>query len=102
MERRRSVSDQKRVHPVPFGRDTGGRQAQTAERLVPTVRPRDSVWPGRLVAERPAGPSVPAIRYKELVHEEVEHHPPNDTVADMAKLEEEIQRGMKKLEGMLE
>ncbi|MFO1205350.1 MAG: class I SAM-dependent DNA methyltransferase [Burkholderiales bacterium] len=40
-------------------------------------------------------------RYKEVVHEAVEHRPPKEILADLAKLEEEIQRGMKELEGML-
>lgn len=40
-------------------------------------------------------------RYKEVVHEAVEHLPPKDILAKLAKLEEEIQVGMKTLEGML-
>lgn len=40
-------------------------------------------------------------RYKEVVHEEVEHRPPKEILADLTRLEEEIQRGMKELEGML-
>ena len=40
-------------------------------------------------------------RYKEVVHEEIEYHPPQVILAELAKLEEEIQRGMKELEGML-
>lgn len=40
-------------------------------------------------------------RYKEVVHEIVEHRAPKDILADLAKLEEEIRRGMKELEGML-
>jgi Type I restriction-modification system methyltransferase subunit len=40
-------------------------------------------------------------RYKEVVHEEVEHRKPKDVLADLAKLEQEIQRGIKELEGML-
>jgi type I restriction enzyme M protein len=40
-------------------------------------------------------------RYKEVVHEEIEHRAPKEILADLAKLEEEIQRGMKELEGML-
>ncbi len=40
-------------------------------------------------------------RYKEVVHEEVEHRAPKEILAELAKLEEEIQRGMKELEGML-
>src|SRR5262249_26606795 len=41
-------------------------------------------------------------RYKEVVHEAVEYRPPKEILAELAKLEEEIQRGMKELEGMLE
>jgi type I restriction enzyme M protein len=40
-------------------------------------------------------------RYKEVVHEAVEHRPPKEILAELAKLEEEIQRGMKELEGMI-
>lgn len=40
-------------------------------------------------------------RYKEVVHEEVEHRPPREILANLAKLEAEIQQGMKELEGML-
>lgn len=40
-------------------------------------------------------------RYKEVVHEQREHRPPKVILADLAKIEEEIQQGMKDLEGML-
>lgn len=40
-------------------------------------------------------------RYKEVVHEAVEHRPPKEILAELGKLEEEIQRGMEELEGML-
>jgi type I restriction enzyme M protein len=40
-------------------------------------------------------------RYKEVVHPEVEHLPPRKILADLAKLEAEIQQEMKDLEGML-
>jgi type I restriction enzyme M protein len=40
-------------------------------------------------------------RYKEVVHEAVEHRSPKEILAELAKLEEEIHRGMKELEGML-
>lgn len=40
-------------------------------------------------------------RYKEVVHEAVEHRSPKEILAELAKLEEEIQRGMKELERML-
>ena len=40
-------------------------------------------------------------RYKEVVHESIEYRAPKEILADLAKLEEEIERGMKELEGML-
>jgi type I restriction enzyme M protein len=40
-------------------------------------------------------------RYKEVVHEEVEYRAPNDILADLHRLEAEIQQGMRELEGML-
>jgi type I restriction enzyme M protein len=40
-------------------------------------------------------------RYKEVVDRAVEHRPPKEVLAELAKLEDEIQRGMKELEGML-
>jgi len=40
-------------------------------------------------------------RYKEVVHEAVEHRSPKEILAELVKLEEEIQRGMKELERML-
>jgi type I restriction enzyme M protein len=40
-------------------------------------------------------------RYKGVEHEAVEHRAPKEILAGLAKLEEEIERGMKELEGML-
>ncbi len=40
-------------------------------------------------------------RYKEVVHEEVEHQAPKEILAELAKIETEIQKGMKELEGMV-
>ena len=40
-------------------------------------------------------------RYKEVMHEEIEHRPPKEILAELSKLEEVIQRGMKELERML-
>jgi len=40
-------------------------------------------------------------RYKEVVHEEVEHRPPREILAELWRLEEEIHREMRELEGML-
>jgi type I restriction enzyme M protein len=40
-------------------------------------------------------------RYKEVVHEEVPHRPPQDILADLAKLEAEIQHGLKEVERLV-
>jgi type I restriction enzyme M protein len=40
-------------------------------------------------------------RYKEVVHEDVEHVPPKQIIAELMALEVEIQRGLKELEGMV-
>jgi type I restriction enzyme M protein len=40
-------------------------------------------------------------RYKEVVHEEVVHRSPKEILESLAKIEVEIQRGMKELGGML-
>ena len=40
-------------------------------------------------------------RYREEVHQEIEHRAPKEILADLAKLEEEIQQEMAELEGML-
>src|ERR1035437_2767485 len=40
-------------------------------------------------------------RYQKVVHEDVEHKPPLDILAELAELEKEIQQGMAELEAML-
>lgn len=40
-------------------------------------------------------------RYKEVIHEEIDHRPPKEILTELAKIEEEIQQGMRELEGML-
>jgi len=40
-------------------------------------------------------------RYREVVHEEVEHRPPKEILAELWRLEEEIQREMREFEAML-
>lgn len=40
-------------------------------------------------------------RYKELVRDETAHRAPKEILADLAKLEQELQQGMQDLEGML-
>lgn len=41
-------------------------------------------------------------RYKEIVHEEVEHVPPKQLIAELLQLEKEIEQGLLDLEGMLQ
>jgi type I restriction enzyme M protein len=40
-------------------------------------------------------------RYKEVMHAEMEHRAPNEILAHLAKLEEEIQQGLADMKGML-
>jgi len=40
-------------------------------------------------------------RYHEVVHQTVEHRAPIEILAELVRLEEEIQRGMDELNGML-
>ncbi|WP_245553010.1 class I SAM-dependent DNA methyltransferase [Nocardia veterana] len=40
-------------------------------------------------------------RYKEIVHEEVEHRPPLEIIEELERIEGEIQQGMSELKGML-
>ncbi len=40
-------------------------------------------------------------RYKEVVHDVIDHRPPGDILKELAKIEEEIQKGMKELGGLV-
>ncbi len=40
-------------------------------------------------------------RYKELVHEAVEHRPPLEILAELRAIEQEILQGIEELKGML-
>ncbi|GMV83794.1 MAG: hypothetical protein AMXMBFR7_49780 [Planctomycetota bacterium] len=40
-------------------------------------------------------------RYKEVVHEEVQHRAPKEIIAELARMEAEIVKGLKELEGMV-
>ncbi len=40
-------------------------------------------------------------RYKEVVHEEVHHRPPKEMLADLARMERDIQQGIVELEDLL-
>jgi type I restriction enzyme M protein len=41
-------------------------------------------------------------RYKEVVHEAIEHVPPKQILAELAELEREIETGMRELSSMLD
>jgi type I restriction enzyme M protein len=55
-------------------------------------------WQGRSAAQ---GYGLSLNRSKELVHEEVEHRPPLETLAELRAIEQEILQGIEELEGML-
>jgi type I restriction enzyme M protein len=40
-------------------------------------------------------------RYKEVAHEEVDHQPPKEIIAELRAIEVEITEGLDRLEGML-
>jgi len=69
-----------------------------AERQNPRTAQSFCVPRADLVAQ---GYDLSLNRYKEVVHAEVAHRPPQEILAALAKLETEIQQGMKELEGML-
>ena len=48
-----------------------------------------------------AGYDLSINRYKEVVHEQVDHLPPKQILAELAALEDEIHKGLAELEAML-
>ena len=73
-------------------------QRDTAERERPRTAQSFCVPKADIAAQ---GYDLSLNRYKEVVHEAAEHRPPKEILAELAKLEEEIRRGMKELEEML-
>jgi type I restriction enzyme M protein len=76
--------------------------AHWTNRATETDRPRTaqsfSVPKADIVAQ---GYDLSLNRYKEVVHEEIEHRKPKEILVDLRKLEEEIQHGLRELEAML-
>ncbi len=70
----------------------------TSERKRPRTAQSFCVPTAEIAAQ---GYDLSLNRYKEVLHEEIEHRPPREILAGLAKVEQEIQRGMKELEGML-
>ena len=75
--------------------------------LFPHLSVEDNVAYGLRVAKLPKAEiaennyDLSLNRYKEVVHEESPHRSPRDILAALARLEAEIQDGMKELGGML-
>ena len=74
------------------------REREAAERERPRTAQSFAVPKADIAAQ---GYDLSLNRYKEVVHEEIEHRPPQEILAELAKIEEEIQQGMRELEGML-
>ena len=70
----------------------------TTERQRPRTAQSFCVPKADLVAQ---GYDLSLNRYKEVVHEAVDHEPPAKILADLKRLEAEIQQGMAELERML-
>lgn len=73
-------------------------QRTTTERDRPRTAQSFTVPKADLVAQ---GYDLSLNRYKEVVHEAVEHEPPARILADLKQLETEIQQGLAELERML-
>ena len=73
-------------------------QRAAAERERPRTAPSFSVSKTDIVEQ---DYDLSLNRYKEVVHEEIDHRPPKEILAELARLEEEIQKGIWELEEML-
>ncbi len=74
------------------------KERTTTERAKPRTSQSFCVTKADIIAQ---GYDLSLNHYKEVVHEAEDHVPPKQILADLKALEEEIQRGMKVLEGML-
>ena len=73
-------------------------QRAGAERQRQTTAQSFSVPKADIIAQ---GYDLSLSRYKEIVRKEVEYRSPKEILAELAMLEEDIQRGIKDLDGML-
>jgi len=111
-DKRTPLLPEDKLGPVPASRLT---EEEHAKNNLPDVRAR---WAERDGSERDRprtaqsfcvpkadivaqGYDLSLNRYKEVVHEAVEHRSPKEILAELRGIEEEIQRGMKELEEML-
>ena len=65
--------------------------------LIQQVQERPSGLPGGGTE----GYDLSLNRYKELIHDEVEHRPPLEILAELRAVEQEFLQGIEELEGML-
>ena len=86
------------LHPSPTGRGAGGDGADSPELTRPRTAHSFCVPKADIAAE---GYDLSLNRYKEVEYEAVSYDPPKKILADLAQLEQDIQKGMKELEGML-
>lgn len=77
---------------------TRWKQRRSAERERPRTAQSFVVPKADIAAQ---GYDLSINRYKEVIHEEVEHLPPKEILAQLRALEAEIQAGMAELEGTL-
>jgi len=82
-------------HPLPLGE---GRGEGSPELSRPRTAQSFCVPKADIAAN---GYDLSINRYKEVVHAQVQHRKPQDILADLARMEDEIAQGMKTLEGML-
>jgi len=111
-DKRQQLLDDDKVGPVPKVKLSDDEHAKnnlpdvlarwanrtTSERKRPRTAASFCVPKGDIAA---AGYDLSLNRYKEVVHEQVEHRPPKEILADLAKLETEIQAGLADLREML-
>ena len=110
-DKRTPLLTEDKLGPLP----TGLTAEEHAKNNLPDVLAR---WPARDATERDRprtaqsfcvpksdiaaqGYDLSLNRYKEVVHEEVEHRAPKEILADLARLEDEIRQGMAELGEML-
>ena len=73
-------------------------QRDADERKHPRTAQSFCVPKADLVAQ---GYDLSLNRYKEVVHEDVKHRAPKEILAELARIEDKIQRGMRELEGLI-
>ena len=70
-------------------------------KITPFIHGTQTVFCAESTECHEGGYDLSINRYKEVVHDVVDHLPPKEILAKLATLEVEIQAGMKELEGLL-